>query len=126
MYVVIVIQRRKKKTMANAQKQEAKDYVENKISYAFGPDYINATGGKIYVYGKAKNGEKIPIAISLTCPTASSVPPQEAITDFDWSTPEEKPTENIKTTEISDQEKKAIEDLFNALSPVKKFTIDNF
>lgn len=45
----------------------AKEAVEKKIIEAFGADYITTVDKKIYVYGN-EGGEKVQIAISLTCP----------------------------------------------------------
>ena len=45
----------------------AKDLVEKKIIAAFGADYVGTADKKIYVQA-LENGEKVQIAISLTCP----------------------------------------------------------
>ena len=45
----------------------AKSNVVDKIKSVFGNDYIGEVGGKYYVWS-AENGEKIQIAIALTCP----------------------------------------------------------
>jgi hypothetical protein len=45
----------------------AKDLVEKKIITAFGADYVGTADKKIYVQA-LENGEKVQIAISLTCP----------------------------------------------------------
>ena len=45
----------------------AKSNVINKIKQVFGDDYIGEVGGKQYVWS-AENGEKIQVAIALTCP----------------------------------------------------------
>lgn len=45
----------------------AKGKVVEKIKEAFGDDYIGEYNNKYYVWAK-ENGEKIQIAISLTCP----------------------------------------------------------
>lgn len=45
----------------------AKEDVVRKIAAAFGADYIGEADKKYYVYGE-ENGEKIQIAIALTCP----------------------------------------------------------
>lgn len=46
---------------------EAKDQVTQKIADAFGTDFIGVYDKKIYVWAK-ENGQKMQIAISLTCP----------------------------------------------------------
>ena len=50
-----------------ARGDAAKIYVENKIKEAFGSNYIGIMDKKIYVWGD-NEGEKMQIAISLTCP----------------------------------------------------------
>ena len=45
----------------------AKNEVIEKIKEAFGSDYVATVDGKVYVWAK-ENGEKLQIAISLTCP----------------------------------------------------------
>lgn len=50
-----------------ARGDSAKINVENKIKEAFGKDYIGISDKKIYVWAD-NDGEKMQIAISLTCP----------------------------------------------------------
>lgn len=50
-----------------AKGTEAKEKVVQKIKDAFGSDYIGCYSNKHYVWVK-ENGEKIQIAIALTCP----------------------------------------------------------
>ena len=45
----------------------AKSEIAKKIADALGSDYIGELGGKYYVWGR-ENGEKVQIAIALTCP----------------------------------------------------------
>lgn len=45
----------------------AKEDVAKKLAAAFGADYLGEYDKKYYVYGM-ENGEKIQIAISMTCP----------------------------------------------------------
>lgn len=45
----------------------AKQSIENKIQAAFGEDYIGVFDKKIYVFAD-DGGEKVQIAISMTCP----------------------------------------------------------
>lgn len=45
----------------------AKTLVAQKIAQAFGPDYAGEFDKKIYVWAE-ENGEKVQIAISMTCP----------------------------------------------------------
>jgi len=50
-----------------ARGTEAKENVVAKIKEAFGQDFIGEFSKKIYVYAN-EGGEKIQVAISLTCP----------------------------------------------------------
>lgn len=50
-----------------ARGNDAKKSVIEKIKVAFGDDYIATVDGKVYVWAK-EGGEKLQIAISLTCP----------------------------------------------------------
>lgn len=45
----------------------AKQNIANKLKEVFGADYIGESGGKYYVW-QNDGGEKVQIAISLTCP----------------------------------------------------------
>ena len=45
----------------------AKEQVEKKIIEAFGDDYVGTIDKKIYVWSE-ENGERIQIAIAMTCP----------------------------------------------------------
>ena len=45
----------------------AKTKIAEKLKTLFGADYVGESGGKYYVY-ENDGGEKIQIAISLTCP----------------------------------------------------------
>ena len=47
----------------------AKKNVINKLASAFGADYIGEYNGKYYVWAQDE-GEKVQIALSLTCPKA--------------------------------------------------------
>ena len=50
-----------------ARGQEAKNFVAKKLAEAFGADYIGEVDKKYYVWSK-ENGERVQIAISMTCP----------------------------------------------------------
>lgn len=50
-----------------AKGANAKIVVENKIKEAFGTDYVGTTDKKIYVWAD-DGGERVQIAISMTCP----------------------------------------------------------
>lgn len=45
----------------------AKNKIAEKIKNLYGADYVGESGGKYYIY-ENDGGEKIQIAISLTCP----------------------------------------------------------
>ena len=50
-----------------AKGNEAKEYVTKKLQEAFGEDFIGISDKKIYIWAK-ESGERIQIAISMTCP----------------------------------------------------------
>lgn len=50
-----------------ARGSQAKSKIAEKIKNLYGADYVGESGGKYYVY-ENDGGEKIQIAISLTCP----------------------------------------------------------
>lgn len=98
----------------------AKEAVVNKIAAAFGENYIGEYDKKYYVWAN-ENGERIQIAISLTCPKA----PIEIATnlveaDGDWDFSDEPKTSTIAVSnaapaEITEQEKQNIADLMARL-----------
>ena len=103
-----------------AKGQIAKDLVEKKIQAAFGADYVGTFDKKIYVTA-LENGEKVQIAISLTCPKVPVVVDNTVqIGDYNF----EDPTPAVVTTnatgtfipaEISDEERKNVADLMKRL-----------
>ena len=50
-----------------ARGNDAKKLVIEKIKEAFGSDYVATVDGKVYVWAK-EGGDRLQIAISLTCP----------------------------------------------------------
>ena len=67
----------------------AKEAVAKKIAEAFGADYVGEVDKKLYVWSQ-ENGEKIQIAIAMTCPKnpVGDVPVMDFSTDtgdFDFS-----------------------------------------
>lgn len=96
-----------------AKGQIAKNDVTDKIRTAFGEDFITIQDNKIYVYGR-ENGEKIQVAIALTCPKnqVSAAAPSEAPQDWDFSDPTPPPQTKI---EISKDEQQNLEDLMKRL-----------
>ena len=94
-----------------ARGSEAKLLVQEKIKEAFGQDFIDINSGKIYVWAN-DGGEKVQIAISLTCPKveinaagAGSVAEQSA-----WDV-----TPETSATEITQEEQENITNLIKAL-----------
>lgn len=53
----------------------AKEYIAKKLAETFGSDYVGEHDKKYYVWGQ-ENGEKVQIAITMTCPkTPIGTPP---------------------------------------------------
>ena len=97
----------------------AKDLVEKKIISAFGADYVGTFDKKIYVTAM-ENGEKVQIAISLTCPKVPVVVDNTVqIGDYNFEDPTPAVTTNATGTftpaEISDDERKTVADLMARL-----------
>lgn len=63
-----------------ARGTNAKQVISEKIKQAFGADYVGMADGKIYVYAD-DGGEKVQIAISMTCPKVPFNPANEEM-DF--------------------------------------------
>ena len=97
----------------------AKENVTKKIAQAFGADYIGEYDKKIYVWGM-ENGEKVQIAISLTCPKNPigeidfKAEPGDSLNFEDMSAA---PIAGGDTSsaEITDEEKKNIAELMRKL-----------
>ena len=100
----------------------AKEIVINKIEQAFGEDFVGVVDNKAYVWAK-ENGEKLQIAISLTCPknpiSIGGVPATTGALDFgggmDFEAMEGGEPIPSKQMEISEQEKQNISDLMKRL-----------
>ena len=83
-----------------AKGNEAKEFVTKKLQEAFGEDFIGEYSKKIYIWAK-ENGERIQIAISLTCPktpigsneveTAAATPAKTASGDWNFEAPAARP-----------------------------------
>ena len=82
----------------------AKARAIEKIREAFGEDYITTENNKTYIWAD-DGGERVQIAISLTCPK-NFVGAYEGI---------QITNDNVNTTEITDREKHNIELLMNRL-----------
>lgn len=89
----------------------AKQTVEKKLQEAFGVDFVGTYDKKIYVYAD-DGGERVQIALSLTCP--KNPVGEVAITnEYDFET---MTTEQLTPpTEISEDEKQNIADLMERL-----------
>ena len=91
----------------------AKNVVINKIATAFGADYIGEVDKKIYVWAD-DGGEKVQIAIALTCPKNQVAAAPVANNDWDF---EDGPAIVGQQTklEITDEEKARIADMMSRL-----------
>ena len=101
----------------------AKEDVAKKIAAAFGADYLGEYDKKYYVYGM-ENGEKVQIAISMTCPkTAVEFAAAPATTaGGDWNFDDDAPATTTVTVapsagpvEITQEERDNIADLMARL-----------
>lgn len=104
-----------------ARGNDAKIAVVNKIAAAFGGDYIGEHDKKYYVWA-SENGERIQIAISLTCPkTPIEVATNLVEPDGDWDFSDDKPkatpvvVANAAPAEITEQELQNLSDLMARL-----------
>lgn len=97
----------------------AKDNVANKIASAFGSDYIGTYDKKYYVWAD-ENGEKIQVAISLTCPKTpisitTGIPMTSAGFNFEDDAPAVTVTAPTTVPEITEQERENIATLMARL-----------
>lgn len=108
-----------------ARGSEAKKVVTNKIIEAFGSDYVTTVDGKVYVWAN-DGGERVQIAISLTCPknligAIEGTKISAAALDFggggwDFEAMDQKVEIAPKSTEITQQEIDNIETLMRQLN----------
>lgn len=94
----------------------AKDQVMEKIAQAFGQDWIGIYQKKAYVWSE-ENGEKIQVAIALTCPKVpvGAVDTGNNALDFEnMGATIAAPTE-FKPAEISDDERENVAELMRKL-----------
>ena len=102
-----------------ARGAEAKDYVEAKIKEAVGDDYITTIDKKVYVWAY-EGGEKVQIAIAMTCPKTPvgtavvSTGSRDGGMDFENMTVSTVAT-GFQPAEITETEKKNIADLMSRL-----------
>ena len=95
-----------------------KTNVINKIKAAFGADYIGEYDKKIYIWTQ-ENGERIQIALSLTCPKVQvAVADVPATGDFNFE--DDAPSTVVaagafQPAEITDDERARVNDLMKKL-----------
>ena len=99
----------------------AKQQVINKLAAAFGDDFIGEHDKKIYLWAN-ENGERVQVAVSLTCPkTPIEVASVASVDGGDWDFTDDKPkagvvaVTNAAPAEITEQEKQNIADLMARL-----------
>lgn len=100
----------------------AKENVAKKIAQVFGSDFVGEYDKKLYVWSE-ENGEKIQIAISMTCPKNPiggdnginfDAEPGNSLDFENMSAGPASPT-SFTPTEISEEEKKNVENLMKSL-----------
>ena len=101
-----------------ARGAQAKLDIVNRLQAAFGQDWIGEYDKKYFVWGK-ENGEKVQIAISLTCPkVAVEVSPAAQTGDFNFE--DDAPNvvvaaSGYQPAEITDDERDRVRDLMKML-----------
>ena len=96
----------------------AKNNVINKIKQAFGADFIGEYDKKIYVWTQ-ENGERIQIALSLTCPKVQvAVADAPATGDFNFE--DDAPSTVVASSpfqpvDITPEERERVNDLMKRL-----------
>ena len=100
-----------------AKGANAKNAVINKIAMAFGTDYIGEIDKKVYVWAD-DGGEKVQIAIALTCPKnpvetgGVSVAP---VSGWDFSDKAVTASTPVSKAEITPEEQARIADMMSRL-----------
>ena len=98
-----------------AKGTQAKENVARKIQAAFGADYIGEYDKKYYVWSE-ENGEKIQIAISMTCPKVPvGTINQSSTLDFENFTEVSAAPTKFEPAEITENERKTVEQLMKEL-----------
>ncbi len=94
----------------------AKSVVGKKIAEAFGADYVGETGGKHYVWA-IENGERVQIAIAMTCPKTPIGEVPAKAEDFNWGDDNgtQESATAYKPAEITDDERERVADLMKKL-----------
>lgn len=97
----------------------AKDVVAKKIAQTFGSDFVGEYDKKLYVWAE-ENGEKVQIAISMTCPKVPvgandfSAEPGNSLNFEDMSAAVVAP-KNFEPAEVTEEEQKNIAELMARL-----------
>lgn len=92
-----------------------KQNVTNKIKEVFGSDYIGESGGKIYVW-TVENGERIQIAIALTCPkTQVSIVEAPVVGDYNFEDDAPIAAAPAQVAEITDEERERVKEMMRKL-----------
>ena len=96
---------------------KAKSEVHDRIKKAFGSDYIGEFDKKIFVWGNDEGGQKMQIAIAMTCPkTPVGNVVEEKKEAFDWSDSGNTSAPNtFKPVEIADDEREKVAELMKKL-----------
>lgn len=98
-----------------AKGAEAKANVVQRISSAFGKDFIGEFEKKVYVWS-TENGEPVQVALALTCPkTPVGTINQSTTQDFENPMIASAAPTNFEPTEFTDNERKTVEELMSAL-----------
>ena len=101
-----------------ARGQIAKNNVDQKIKVAFGSDFIGTYDKKLYVWA-TENGERIQIALSLTCPKVP-VAISDNPTTGDFNFEDDAPNVVVaagayQPAEITKEERERVNDLMKRL-----------
>lgn len=92
----------------------AKVNVTNKIALAFGDDYIGEVDKKVYVWAD-DGGERVQIAIAMTCPKNPVEAPGATVTvdsaGHNWEEPAASPATSNARAEVTEEEKQRIADM---------------
>ena len=99
-----------------AKGAEAKEYVAKKLKEVFGDDYVGEVDKKYYVWAY-EGGQKMQIAIAMTCPkTPVGNIVEEKKEAFDWSdSGNESAPSTFKPVEIEDSEREKVAELMKKL-----------
>ena len=96
----------------------AKQEVIERIAAAFGEDFVGEVDKKVYVWSE-ENGERIQVALALTCPkapvqTGNSIPTTDN-GDWDFSGDVVTSPTPVEKAEITPEEKAKVADLMSRL-----------